>query len=80
MIKTKPKLIQRVYHFAEDDTKFAGDYHALQLWIDGVMVLSFRDHYHDHGDDIISGFLHGLAYAYGETFQIETVRHADSPL
>lgn len=57
----KKILIKTVY----DVGCIGGDYIDVELWLDGKMVESFGDDYHNKGDETLGGFLQGLKYAFG---------------
>lgn len=64
--KTLPKapkkiLIKTVY----DTGCIGGDYIDIELWLDGRLVESFGDDYHNKGKDTLEGFLQGLKYVFG---------------
>lgn len=49
-------------HYARDDKEFAYDYYQIDVEVDGVIVDSYGDEYHDSGEAASKGFLAGLTF------------------
>jgi major membrane immunogen (membrane-anchored lipoprotein) len=54
------------YYDEEDkDEDFGGDCQGVDIYIDGKLVKSYGDYYHDKGEEKAEGFIDGVAYILG---------------
>ena len=49
-------------YFCVDDKGHTGDYTAVEVWLDGKLVRTFGDFYHDKGRERAEAFVEGLRY------------------
>jgi hypothetical protein len=59
MTTTKIKIIT---HFAKDDPRFLTDYIDVEVFINGKLVRSYSDYYHDKGDEKAEAFVDGVVF------------------
>ena len=56
------KTIQIKQHFYEDDEECGGDYASVDVLIDGVVVESYGDSYHENGNERALGFVDAIKW------------------
>ena len=77
-MKRPPVKLLAIVHYAEEDTKFQGDYFAITLK-DGLgeTIAKFGDAYHDNGFDKLDGFVLGAAWAFNRPVTVARENIAD---
>lgn len=76
-MKTCPKKVKIVWHFAEDDKDCSHDFYAVDMWFDKEKVLNLGDDYHDQSDGQIRGFLAACKLIWPEFPKVEVVNKND---
>lgn len=70
----------RVTHYAQNDPEYMSDYLNIELLNEaGTAILSFSDAYHEHGQDIIKGFIMGIEYLTNQKIEVIELDIADGP-
>ncbi len=68
--------VKVITHYDKKDTTFSGDYCSIDIEINGIPVVSFGDHYHDHGREKCQGFIEACLYFIPD-IEIERINVAD---
>lgn len=55
----------KVLEVFPNEEEFGGDYYAIRVELDGEVVATYGDYYHDKGADRARGFIHGYCFAKG---------------
>lgn len=55
-----PQTAEIVTRYGNDDPRCIGDYCEVQVFLNGALVKTYGDWYHDHGSDKAAGFVDGL--------------------
>lgn len=68
--------IETVYHEDEEHRKNGwdatdGDYWEINIYVDGKLARTYGDYYHDKGSEKSEAFVDGIAFAIGETPEVE---------
>ena len=73
----KLKIIE---HYFMDDEDCEGDYAWVEVFdVDKkILMQTYGDYYHDHGDDKAEAFVDGVRYMAGESVKVKYESIADS--
>lgn len=63
--------IEIITHYSKDDPQCNGDYRSVDVKIDGKMIESYGDSYHEKGDIRAESFVEGVKWA------LETINEYD---
>jgi hypothetical protein len=69
--------VQIIFHYPNTDQDCDGDYYYVEIKVDGQIIKSYGDYYHDHGQDKAHAFLEGLAYCKGKKLILEHINVPD---
>ena len=60
-----------VTHYWKDDKEMCEDYYDIEIVDEnGIVVATFGDYYHDHGNYKVGGWLEGVRFVTGEDLEI----------
>ena len=65
-----------IYHYAEWDTEFDGDYYSIELWHENERICWYGD-FEYSGDEKLHAFIDGVKYITGEEVNLAVIRKAD---
>jgi hypothetical protein len=52
---------KEVVHYSKTDVYFGGDYREIEIFMNGDLVASYGDHYHDKGREKADGFYDAIS-------------------
>lgn len=75
-------IIEIRSRFLADDPELKGDYAAIEIYVDGALVQSYGDYYHDKGHEKAEGFIGGWQraskeFGWAEKYTVEYTSVAD---
>lgn len=68
--------IEIIYHYPDYDINCDGEFYASDLTVDGIVILSYSDQYHNNPREKFEGFLKGLTYC-GKPYILKTININD---
>lgn len=52
---------KEVVHYSKDDEECQGEYWQIDIFKDGILIVTYGDHYHDKGREKAEGFYDAIS-------------------
>lgn len=69
--------VEIVTHYDKDDKECSGEYVGVDVIVEGKVVASYQDYYHDKGDLKAEAFVEGLKWALKKEIKVKKISVSD---